>query len=530
MKNIKLLLISLPFIALSCQSDYLQKESEIFARGYDRHVELRWPKTANSTSYQVLVSEDGGEYTERAILEDTIYLDFIHDLGNNLSLRYKINSLRASGDKITVGAAQANTKEFHDEELLEMVQYYTFRYFWEGAEPNSGLARERIHMDGIYPQNDYHVVTTGGSGFGLYAILSGIEREWITKEEGAERFNRIVDFLAKADRFHGVWSHWIDGETGKVKPFGSDDDGGDLVEAAFLMQGLLAVREYYKEGNKQEKNIAAKIDQLWREMEWDWYTKGGEEVLYWHWSPQQNWKMNFKLEGYNECLITYVLAAASPTHTVSADTYHKGWARNGNITSDKEAYGYPVILKHNGAEALGGPLFWAHYSYIGLNPKGLKDKYADYWELNRNHTLVNRAYCIENPENHKGYGENLWGLSASYSVDGYSAHRPGNDLGVISPTAALSSFPYTPEESMKVIENLYYNHGEKMFGRYGFYDAISLEHDFIPQRYLAIDQGPIVAMIENYRTGLGWNLFMGAPEIQQGLEKLGMESDPSMKE
>jgi hypothetical protein len=526
MKNTTFFILGFSLLALACQTGETEKGQEIFVKGYDRHVELQWPHHTDASSYQILVSTDGEEYTERATVEDTIYMDFVNDLGTNLSLTYKVVALDASGQEAIVGTADAKTKNFSDEELLDMVQYYTFRYFWEGAEPNSGLGRERIHMDGVYPQNDENVITTGGSGFGIFGFLAGIEREWITRQEGADRFEKIVSFLAEADRFHGVWPHWLHGDTGKVKPFGNDDDGGDLVEAAFLMQGLIAVREYYKDGNEQEKGIAEKIDQLWKEMEWDWYTRGGEDVLYWHWSPNHEWKMNFKLEGYNECLITYVLAAASPTHTIPADAYHKGWARNGDITSSNEAFGYPLILSHNGAQKYGGPLFWAHYSYVGLNPKGLKDQYADYWELNRNHTLINRAWCVENEHGYEGYGEDLWGLTASYTVEGYNAHHPENDLGVITPTAALSSFPYTPEESMAVLKNLYYNHGEKVFGRYGFYDALSLEHDYFPERYLAIDQGPVVAMIENHRTGLGWRLFMQAPEIQEGLKKLGFETNP----
>jgi hypothetical protein len=520
-----LLLLSL-LVGMSCNTAEDEKEAALFAKGYDRHVELQWPKQPNAVSYQVMVSSDGENYTERATVEDTIYLDFVNDLGTNLSLQYQVVAIDSGNAHNPIGVAEVSTKDMTDEELLDMVQYYTFRYFWEGAEPRSGLGRERIHMDGVYPQDDKNVITTGGSGFGIVGILAGIERGWITRQEGADRLEKIVNFLEKSDRFHGVWPHWLHGESGKTKPFGFDDDGGDLVESAFLMQGLLAVREYYKNGSGTEKGIAQKIDQLWREMEWDWYTKGGEDVLYWHWSPQYDWQKDFKLEGYNECLITYVLAAASPTHTVSADAYHKGWARNGSISASNEAFGHPLILKHNGAEKMGGPLFWAHYSYIGLNPKGLKDQYADYWELNRNHTLINRAWCVENEENHEGYGEDLWGLTASYSVNGYNAHHPENDLGVITPTAALSSFPYTPEESMAVLKNLYYNYGEKVFGRYGFYDALSPENGFYPKRYLAIDQGPIVAMMENHRSGLGWKLFMGAAEIQEGLDKLGFESNP----
>ena len=409
-----------------------------------------------------------------------------------------------------------------DAQLLDSVAYSTFQYFWDGAEPNSGMAPERIHLDGNYPNNDQHIITTGGTGMGLIGILGGIERSWISREEARLRFEKMIGFLEKADRWNGIWPHWLDGKTGKVKPFSAKDDGADLVESAFLMQGLLTVREYFKDGSAEDKDLANRIDILWREMDWNFHTQNGQNVLYWHWSPNFDWEMNFPLEGYNEALIVYVLAAASPTHPIKTEAYHQGWARNGNIKAIGAApFGFPLQLKHNGAEEYGGPLFWAHYSYLSLNPKGLSDQYADYWEENRNQTLINRAWCVNNSGNFLGYGEDLWGLTASYSINGYDAHRPGNDTGVISPTAAVSSIVYTPEESMKVIRNLYENYGDKVFGKYGFYDAMSPQYDFFPQRYLAIDQGPMVTMIENYRSGLGWQLFMGAPEIKEGLDRLG---------
>jgi len=413
----------------------------------------------------------------------------------------------------------------NDEAMLDYIQRVHFNYMWDGAEPTSGLARERIHLDGQYPEHDQDVVTTGGSGFGIAGLVVAMERGFITRDQGVERLTRIVDFLERADRFHGVWSHWINGPTGKVKPFGQKDNGGDLVESCFLMQGLLCVRQYLNGGNEKEKNLIDRINALWHGMEFDWYTRGGQDVLYWHWSPEYEWEMNFPLEGYNECLIVYVLAAASPTHTVPASCYHKGWARSGGIKSDAAPYGYPLELKHNGAEQTGGPLFWAHYSWIGLNPKGLKDQYADYWNVVRNHAMSNYKYCVENPKHYTGYGPDCWGLTASYSTEGYSAHCPGNDLGVITPTAALSSFPYTPEQSMAALKG-FYGRGESIWGKYGFYDAFSPANGWTLPRYLAIDQCTIAPMIENYRTGLLWHLFMSCPEVQQGLAKLGMTSNP----
>ena len=415
----------------------------------------------------------------------------------------------------------STTSNLSEQELMTRVQKQTFNYFWEGAEPTSGLARERIHMDDVYPQNDQDVVTSGGSGFGLMAILVGIERGFITREEALERYQKVVNFLENADRFHGAWPHWMNGKTGKVKPFGKKDDGGDLVETAFLMQGLLTVAEYFRDGNEEEQALARKIDQLWREVEWDWYTKGGEDVLYWHWSPNYEWEMDFPVKGYNECLIMYVLAASSPTHAIEPEVYEKGWARNGAITNDTVYYDLPTVLDHYpGGDDPVGPLFWSHYSYLGLNPKGLTDQYADYWKMNQNHALIHYRYALNNPKGYAGYGKDQWGMTASYTVDGYTAHRPGNDKGVITPTAALSSFPYTPEKSMRFLKHLY-TQADSLIGKYGPYDAYSQQHNWHTPRYLAIDQGPIPVMIENHRTGMLWDLFMSNEDVQSGLRKLG---------
>lgn len=420
-----------------------------------------------------------------------------------------------------------------DEKIFTEVQRSTFQYFWDGAEPNSGLARERFHVDDVYPEKDKNVITSGGSGFGVMAILVGVHRGFITRQQAVERFEKILKFLETADRFHGAWPHWWHGETGKVKPFSKKDDGGDLVESSFLIQGLLCVRQYFKDGNEREKAVAARIDKLWREVDFNWYRgpgipPSGEKkgaVLYWHWSPNYGWDMNFAVTGYNECLIMYVLAAASPTYSIPAEVYHDGWARSGKIKDTVTAYGHTLTLSHNGSPKYGGPLFWSHYSYLGLDPRGLKDRYADYWQHNKNHTLINHDWCVDNPKKYKGYGPDSWGLTASYSVKFYAAHAPGDeDRGVISPTAALSSIPYTPEQSLRAMRHWYKNMKDKIYGPYGFYDAFSEHYNWFPTKYLAIDQGPIVVMMENYRSGLLWNLFMSCPEVQLGLKKLGFES------
>ena len=431
-----------------------------------------------------------------------------------------------SKKKSVVSAPASKMAEVTDIALLDSVQKQTFEYFWEGAEPISGLARERIHLDNIYPTHDKDIITIGGSGFGLMAILVGVERDFITREQALERYEKAIAFLTKADRFHGAWPHWLL-PTGKVAPFSTKDNGGDLVETAFLIQGLLTVKEYFKDGNEREERLANAIQQLWKEVEWDWYTQGGEDVLYWHWSPIFGWEMNFPVGGYNEALIMYVLAAASPTHPIKKEVYEKGWARNGAIKKDTVYYGLPTVLDHYEHDnSPVGPLFWAHYSYLGLDPNGLSDQYADYWNLNQNHALIQYKYAVDNPNNFEGYGENCWGLTSSYSIKGYAGHRPDRDLGVISPTAALSSMPYTPEESMEFLRFMY-TQQDSLIGKYGPYDAFSLEHNWHLPRYLAIDQGPIPVMIENYRSGLFWKLFMKNSDVQHGLHKLGFKSTKS---
>ena len=408
-------------------------------------------------------------------------------------------------------------KNLSDSALLDVVQRQTFRYFWDFGHPVSGLACERSNKSFNYGNE---VVTIGGSGFGIMGMIVASERKWITRDQADDRMLKILHFLSKADSFHGVFPHWLNGETGKVIPFGRKDDGADLVETSYLFEGLLCARQYYNADNAKEHDIRNMINGLWNDIEWDWFTRHGKDVLYWHWSPNNGWAMNFPIHGFNECLITYILAGSGTRYPVSPAVYHKGWAQGNFFKNGNTYYGYKLPLGF----ADGGPLFFSQYSFMGLDPKGLKDEYADYWEQNQNHTLINHAYCVDNPKKFKGYGENCWGLTASDNFEGYDAHSPTNDLGVISPTAALSAFPYTPKYSMQALRHFYYDLGDKIWGEYGFTDAFSESHNWYGKSYLAIDQGPIVVMIENYRSGLMWNLFMSCPEVKAGLKRLNFES------
>ena len=408
-----------------------------------------------------------------------------------------------------------------DAELMDLTQERTFKYFWDFAESNSGAARERYHPNN--PSDSQNVVTTGGSGFGLMAIIVGIERGFITRTEGVQRLSQILTFFENANRFHGAWPHWINGSTGSVIPFSPQDNGGDLVETAFFVQGLICVKQFFEGGTTAEVALAAKADMLWKGVEWDWYTQG-QNALYWHWSPSNGFSINLELKGYNETLIAFILGAASPDHSISANVYHQGWASNGSIVSTASQYNIPLVLDHVGTGT--GPLFWAHYSYLGLDPRNLSDQYANYWDLNVNHTNINYQHCVSNPNNYVEYGTECWGLTASYTRNadgsvGYTAHDPENDTGVISPTAAISSMPYTPEKSLAAM-HYFYSKNDILLGPAGFYDAFSPHYnDWVTERYLAIDQGPEIIMIENYRTQLLWNLFMQNEDVQNGLDALG---------
>jgi len=438
-----------------------------------------------------------------------------YTLNINGNLKSSTNGRLINPVTITLNIGLDDTDKFPritDDELLTLVQKQTFKYFWDFGHPTSGLARER--------NTSGNTVTSGGSGFGIMALVTGISRNFITRAEGLARMQKIVAFLKTAERFHGAYPHWLDGNTGKVIPFSTKDNGGDLVETSFLMAGLLTARQYFNGADAAEITLRNDINTIYNGVEWSWYRKDNSNTLYWHWSPNYNWEMNLPIKGWNECLITYVMAASSPTYSIPKTVYDAGWAQNGAMKNGNTYYGVQLPL----GTANGGPLFFSHYSFLGINPNGLTDAYANYETQVKAHSLINYNYCKANPLGNYGYSENCWGLTASDIQNGYTASSPNNDVGTIAPTAALSSIAYTPTESLQALKYFYYKLGNKTWGEYGFYDAFSLRDQWFASSTLAIDQGPIIIMIENYRTKLIWNLFMSAPEIKAGMRTLGFSS------
>lgn len=496
------------------QSAYLQG---ISPKGIS--IRINFSQALNPTNYQSFITLSGSNLSF-SLSDDKKKLTISNSSTLNYLQRYYFtisSNLTASNGFVFDGftssffTAVDSTPKFpllSDDELLTKIQQQTFKYFWDFGHPSCGMARER--------NTSGDVVTTGGSGFGVMALIVGMQRGFITRTDGLTRLNKILTFLETCDRFHGAWPHWLNGTTGKTVPFSSTDDGGDLVETSYMVQGLICMRQYLDSTVSSEKSLISRINILNDSVQYDWYTKG-ENVLYWQWSPDHGWATNVKIEGYNETLITYITAATSVAHPVSADVYKLGYTRNGSFVNGNSYYGHLLPL----GEAYGGPLFFTQYTYLGLDPRNLKDSYANYWQQNVNQSLINWAYCAANPKNYVGYSSDCWGLTASDNPWGYNAHSPTNDLGVITPTAAVSAIPYTPDQSMAAIRHFYYILGDKLWGEYGFYDAFDITNNWWASSYIAIDEGPIIGMIENYRSGLLWNLFMSAPEVKRGLDKLG---------
>jgi hypothetical protein len=412
---------------------------------------------------------------------------------------------------------KARAKRYSDEALLDLVQRQTFRYFWDDAHPVSGLARDRRHRHDDASDN---AVAIGGSGFGAMAILVACERGWVTRGQALARFAAMLDCLEKATCYHGMYPHFLHGDSGATIPFSRKDDGADLVETAFLFQGLLCARAYFDRDAPEERRLRARVGYLWSEAEWDWFTQGGRKALTWHWSPNNGFALNHEIRGWNECLIAYVLAASAPRYAIAPEAYHEGWAVSREFLNRRSFEGVELPLGPDG----GGPMFLAHFSFCGLDPRGLSDAYADYWRQNVSHAAINYAYCVRNPKRYKGYGPNCWGLSAGEGDAGYAANSPTADRGVITPSAALSSFPYAPEKAMAALRHFYEDLGDRIWGRFGFVDGFCEQRHWFADTSLAISQGPIVVMIENHRSALLWRLFTGIPEIQAGLKRLGFRS------
>jgi exo beta-1,2-glucooligosaccharide sophorohydrolase (non-reducing end) len=517
----------------------LPPPQNVHAVGYERHVDLHWnpisdPRLGRYVIYRSLDSKNFEPIGIQVPGNDR-YTDFLGKPGITASYKVAASDMQYHQSELS-DIASASTRPFTDDELLTMLQEACFHYYWEGAHPSSGMARENI-------PGDDRIVATGASGFGIAALVVGVNRGFITRTQGIERLTKIVNFLEHAQRYHGAWSHYMNGSTGQTMPvFGMFDNGGDLVETSFLMQGLLTARQYFRGNSTAEQDLFRRISRLWETVEWDWYRSDPKsDFIYWHWSAEWAAQIHHPLIGFNEVMITYLLAMSSPTHGVPVDMYYSGWAGqsqtaisyrggwSGALDGDRYSNGHTYYgIKLDVGVGTGGPLFFTHYSYLGFDPHSLHDRYTpSYFENNRNIALINRAYSIANPKHFQGYGPDGWGLTASDGPEGYVPHAPddADDRGTLTLTGALASFPYTPDPSMAALKHYYRDLGAELWDIYGPRDAFDPGHNWVSPIYMGLNQAPITVMVENYRTGLVWKQFMSNPEIGEMLEKLNALTD-----
>jgi exo beta-1,2-glucooligosaccharide sophorohydrolase (non-reducing end) len=512
----------------------LAAPNHVEAVGYDRHIMLQWqadyaPALDHFVIYRAL---DGRHFEPIGIQLPDVhrFSDFIGKV--DITAQYRVAAVDREDHASPLSAsARAATRELNDEELLTMLQEAAFQYYWQAPGKNSGMAHENVPGDDRF-------VATAATGFGISALVVAVDRHFVTRDEGLGRLEKILGFLERAPRYHGAWSHYMDDTTGQsMALFGMYDNGGDIVETSYLMQGLLTARQYFHGPTPREKSLYSRITHLWEDVEWDWYKETDQSpFLYWHWSPQWGYLIHHPLIGFNESLAAYLLAIASPTHPVSADLYYSGWAsqseraleyrqgwsgsRDGREYRNGNSY---YGIKLDVGVGTGGPLFFTHYAFMGFDPHRLHDRFtSSYFDNSRNMALINRAWCMDNPKHFIGYGPDAWGLTASFGFNGYSTPAPdtASDEGTITLTGALSSFPYTPEASMAAFKHYYRDLGAELWGIYGPRDNYNPTQHWVSFHSMGLNQAPIVAMVENYRSGLLWKTFMSNPEIPVMLQRL----------
>src|SRR5690348_11659615 len=520
-KTLRFALLAVTVLGARCAANEPQAPAPKELRTVPRQlcIGLQWESIPGSKEYELqrAPSPDGPFKTlPNKLPQLTIYNDFIGQGGANFY--YRVRTLQTNGEGHVLPSdwsapVSGHSDALDPDQLLTEVQRASFDYFYLYAHPTSGLARASV-------RKDPDICAIGASGMGLFNLGVGIERGFITRQEGAEQTLKELRFLSgKAERFHGAFPHFINGETGVFIPFSKYDDGADIVETAYLMAGVLFAREYFSGSVPEEVEFRELTDKLWREVEWNWFVNMTGQVLamIWHWSPNYGWKKHLNISGFNECQIVYVLALASPTHPIDARSYWQGWESERYATDRAE---FRIHLDLGSRLDVGPPLFETQFSYLGLDPRQIFFHGRSYFDHFKDFCRVQILYAESKSKVYRGYGP-LWGITASSGPDGYRPFAPGLlDTGTLAPTAAISSMPYVPNESLACLLELYQKYGSILWGPFGFYDSFNLSRHWVSKTYLCIDEGPIAPMIENYRSSLCWRTFMKSEEIQSVVKLL----------
>lgn len=490
---------------------------------HDRLVELTWNENNETDLHGYFVyraTDVAGPFSRIQNEAGRVPYFFDTQVTNGAPYYYKITAVDSSSNESDFSLMLAGTPATGtDTDLLDLEQRAAFYFFWYASNPNTGVSLDRM--------TNPTLGATGSTGFGLTTYPIAVERGWITRTQAAERTLKVLRFYRDtADRFHGFYPHFLNSETGKVIELFDKDNGADIVESAYFFAGALTCRQYFTGADAVESEIRQIATDLYNAADWQFVRRNtaGDTLqnLSWWWSPTYGFQNGGRVTGFNEAMIVYLLALGSPTHAVPASVYHQGWA--GSYRRNQSHYGIPLQV-----ESWSSSLFTYQYTPCWVDFRNKQDAYANYFETSRNATLINRQWCIANTGHYVGYSDSLWGLTAcdgpGYSpFRGYDARGPfQSDDGTIAPTAALASMPFTPNESLAALRYMFDHHRDGLWGAYGFKDAFNLtaNPDWFDPDYIGIDQGPIVIMIENYRSQLIWNLFMSSPEVAAAMAKAG---------
>ena len=399
-----------------------------------------------------------------------------------------------------------------DDAFLNMIERDSTRYFLESICPESGLVTE----DG---QN----TLMGSNGYGLTACCIAAERGWIPRDIAADRVLAMLKtFRFRADTFHGVFGWVMDAETARHHVFGKTYD---LVETSYICAGAILCRQYFNRDTDKERLIRTLATQIYERTEWDFFMQGGgrPNTLAWVYNAEQQRFDDLRIMGYNECMITYLLALASPTHPTPPESWD-GWASSYRWES---AYGYEYFYCPS--------LFPYQYSLVWLDLRNLQDRYTrekgiTYFENARRAALAHKAYAEQNPNHFPEYGP-LWGLTdcacplhpSGFGEHGlgWDVHGPALDDGTIGITAAGGCIAFTPEESIAFLRYLYDHYATEMYDAYGFRNGMNLQLGWFDPGHEPLNKGAFLSLIENYRTGFCWKLFMADPDVQRGLHRAG---------
>jgi hypothetical protein len=397
-----------------------------------------------------------------------------------------------------------------DQSFLDDLQHRSFQYFWEQADPNTGLVPDRARTDNsLLDENHRNLGSIAATGFGLTALCIGAEHGWITAEQARERTRITLHFFAnQATQQHGWFYHWLDTKSGERR-WQSEVSS---IDTALLLAGVLTARQYFF----TDPEISRLATNIYTRVDFRWMLNGHPLLLSHGWKPETGF-LKPRWDTYSEDTILYLLAIASPTHSISP----RAWAA---LWRDRYRYdGYQYFT------TIGVPLFMHQYAHAWIDYRKRREvggDHIDYFENSVNATLAHRSFCMRLVSDFHSFGPNIWGITASDSAKGYLAWGgPPRDPqidGTIVPSAAGGSLMFTPELSLSALQTMHEKFGERVYGRYGFVDAFNPQTGWVDSDVIGINVGIILLSAENMRTGNLWRWFMGNLEIPQAMRQVGL--------